>query len=347
VLRVSCLKAQADITPRISLTSISRLPVVCAILLAALTLHLYTFGDTKQAADKRKTVAFKLPLWLGGPVTDAHRQPLAPESLQVLNGKAALPVSGVMAPETPTMLLVAFDTVGDINNITQARKAVIAEINSLGSQYWVGLISAQEPIEVLQEPTPDRSLLQSRIEALSQIGKAGLLESMQPIADMATNILLKADVRVAVVFITDSDIGNYRADYLNPPVNTSDSRDLSRRFAGRALQEKISRMTAALARFQAPIFIVHIDPGLDSLNRAYHNGLKQLAEAVGGQCLLSKTTGDIQPTIREAFKWVKSFYVVGFSLTAEKSGYVRIEIRPAAAIQLAPRFLYPSRVFFP
>lgn len=329
------------------MTSISRLLVFCAVLLALLAVYPCTFGRNGKPSDKRKTATFRLPLWLGGPDTEATNNPLVPESLMIVNGKAASRVSSVMTPETPTILLLAFDTVGDINNIDQARTAVIEEVNSLGSQYWSGLISAQEQINVLQEPTADRSLLQSKIEALAQIGKAGLLESIEPIAEMSTSILLKTEVRVAVVFITDSDIGNYRADYLNPPVNASDSRDLSRRFAGRALQEKISRMTAAMARFQAPIFIVHIDPGLDPLNRAYHNGLKQLAEATGGQCLLSKTTGDIQPAIREAFKWVRSFYVVGFNLTSDKSGYARIEIRSTAESPPGSRFLHPSRVFLP
>ena len=118
-------------------------------------------------------------------------------------------------------------------------------MKALGSQFWVGLISAQEHMEVMQEPTSDQSLLEQKIEELTQIGKAGLLESIQPISDLATGVLLNSEVRVAIIFITDSDIGNYRADYLNPPVNASDSRDLSRRFAGRALQEKISRMADA------------------------------------------------------------------------------------------------------
>jgi hypothetical protein len=271
------------------------------------------------------------------------------EDFKVLNGTSSLKISSFLGPDGPMLLFIAFDTVGDINNINRARAGVIRELDALGEQYWAGLISAQQQLTVLQEPTADKQLLRQKVDELTQIGKAGLLESIEPIADLTTGILLKTDVRVAVILITDSDIGNYRADYLNPPVNASDSRDLSRRFAGRALQEKISRMTASLARRQAPIFIVHIDPGRDPLNISYHNGLKQLAESVGGQCFLSKTISDIEPMIRDAFRWAKSYYLVGFSLSSAKSGFIRIHVLPAneEAAAMAGRLTYPVRLFCP
>ncbi|MCI0423200.1 MAG: hypothetical protein L0312_28920 [Acidobacteria bacterium] len=289
-----------------------------------------------------------MPVWLSGSKTEPERKLVAAD-LKITAGKPLVTISSLKGPRSPALLFVAFDTVGDIANIDQARTTVTEEIKALDPQYWVCLISAREQMEVLQEPTPDRSLLQQKIDDLSQIGKAGLLESIQPVADLATRVLLNSDVRVAVIFITDSDIGNYRADYLNPPVNASDSRDLSRRFAGRVLQEKISRMTAGMARTQAPVFIVHIDPGLDPLNRSYHNGLKQLAEGAGGQCFLSKTPGDIQPAVHEAFQWAKSFYLVEFSLTGQKSGYTRVQILPATdnAKDPLPHLVHPTKIFFP
>ena len=227
---------------------------------------------------------------------------------------------------------------------------MIHEINELGSQYWVGLISANEQITVIQEPTPSRDLFSQKIGQLSQIGKAGLLDTLLPVADLATSVLLKSDVRVAVIFITDSDIGNYKTDYLNAPVNASDSRDLSRRFAGRALQEKITRMSKAISKFQVPIIVVHIAPGEDPLNRAYQNGLKQLAEIGGGKCLLSKSIGDISSTIHEAFEWARSFYLLGFRLTAAKGHYADIEITlaPKEAHTMGTyRLVHPNRIYMP
>lgn len=307
------------------------------------------FCGKGKATKRPATVQFKLPIWLGAP-SEGSETSLSLSDLKITAGKSPVTVSALKVPESPALLFVALDTVGDISNLNQARKTVIEELNALGSQFWTGLISAQEQMQVLQEPTADRSLLQQKIEELTQIGKAGLLESIQPIADLATGVLLNSGVRVAVICITDSDIGNYRADYLNPPVNASDSRDLSRRFAGRALQEKITRMAGLMARTQAPVFIVHIDPGLDPLNRSYHNGLKQLAEGTGGQCLLSKTSGDIPLNIHEAFQWAKSFYLAEFSLQREKSGYVRVQIAPLVGEEgkaVAPRLIYPAKIFVP
>jgi hypothetical protein len=321
-----------------------------------LLIPILTLASPRQAvcrkakeANRPETMQFKLPIWLGAP-SEGNEVKLSASDLKITVGKSPVTVSALKEPESPALLFVAMDTVGDISNINQARKTVIEEVNALGSQLWVGLISAQEQMQVVQEPTADRLLLQQKIEDLVQIGKAGLLESIQPIADLATAVLLNSAVRVAIVFITDSDIGNYRADYLNPPVNASDSRDLSRRFAGRALQEKITRMAGLMARTQVPVFIVHIDPGLDPLNRSYHNGLKQLAEGTGGQCLLSKTSGDIALNIHEAFRWARSFYLAEFTLRNDKSGFARIQIAPLAGEEgkaLPPRLIYPAKVFVP
>ena len=329
-----CLRVFRTVPLAVILILASSQPAVC--------------GKVKPA-NKPRTVQFKLPVWLSGSNGEREAK-LSASDLKVTVGKAPVTVSALKGPDSPALLFIAFDTVGDISNINEARKTVVEEIKALGSQFWAGLISAQEQMQVLQEPTADRALLQQKIEELTQIGKAGLLESIQPIADLATGVLLNSEVRVAVIFITDSDIGNYRADYLNPPVNASDSRDLSRRFAGRALQEKISRMAALMARTQVPVFIVHIDPGLDPLNRSYHNGLKQLAEGSGGQCLLSKTSGDIPLTIHEAFQWAKSFYLAEFSLRSDKSGYARIQLSTAVSEDgntPVPRLIHPPRIFVP
>jgi hypothetical protein len=137
---------------------------------------------------------------------------------------------------------------------------------------------------------------------------------------------------------------------LNAPVNASDSRDLSRRFAGRALQEKITRMSKAISKFQVPILVVHIAPGQDPLNRAYQNVLKQLAEIGGGKCLLSKSIGDIASTIHEAFEWAQSFYLLGFRLTAAKGRYADIEITLAPKDDQTTgtyRLVHPNRIYMP
>lgn len=327
----------------------NKILLIAYLLFGLLTPAVYAVSkqEGKSEAEKQKSYLFKMPVWIAG-ANSGWEQTLQGENFSLTDSKIPIAIDAVQGPSSPIFLFLAFDTVGEINNVDQARNGVKAELNALDPQVWVGLISAQEQLGILQEPTSDRQLLKEKIDILTQIGRAGLLESILPLADLTSSILLKTEVRVAAIVITDSDIANYRADYLNPPVNTSDSRDLSRKFAGRALQDKISRMSLALARYQAPIFIVHIDPGTDSLNRSYHNGLKQLAEAVGGQCFLSKTVGDIGPSIREAFYWAKNFYLVGFHLTQGKKGFRRIEMEiKNSPTPTPPRLIHPGRVFVP
>ena len=296
-----------------------------------------------------KTSLVKIPVWIRNG-SSGFQTDLKLDDFQLYCGKdQLLKISSLNKPDGPTLLFIAFDTVGEIANINQVRAALKEELKKLGPQYWVGLISAQEQISVLQDPTPDQNLVWQKLAGITQIGKAGLLETIQPVADFATEVLLHSEVRVAVIFVTDSDIGNYRENYLNPPVNVSDSRDLSRRFAGRALQEKISRMALALAKYQAPIFIVHIDPGRDPLNKAYQNGLKQFAEALGGQLFLSKTIADIPTVIQEVFYWVRSFYVLGFQVPKAKSGFLKIEVSlsPEHRTSVSGRLAHPNRIFLP
>lgn len=316
------------------------------VLVAAAAPQSPAFGKGKPP-NKARPVQFRLPIWLGAPSEKAESE-VATSNLKITADKAPIKVSAWRGPESPALLFVALDLVGDIATADQARKAIVDEVHALSIQFWAGLISGQEQMFVVQEPTGDRVLFQQKLQELTQIGKAGLLESVQPVADLATGVLLNSEVRVAIVFITDSDIGNYRADYLNPPVNASDGRDLSRRFAGRELQEKISRMAQLMARNQVPLFIVHIDPGLDPLNRSYHNGLKQLAEVSGGKCLLSKSRGDIPLNIHEAFQWAKSFHLAEFTLEGPKRGYKRLEVELAEDRKsLALRLVHPARVFLP
>jgi hypothetical protein len=301
----------------------------------------------REPSAKERVGVFKVPVWVRNAA--GFQTDFSAEDFRVFDGRDQLKISSFRKPDSPMLLFIAFDTVGDIAIINQARVALGEHLRQLAPNYWVGLILAQEEIVVLQDPTPDREIVQQKIASLTQIGKAGLLESIQSVADFTTGILLHSDVRVAVIFITDSDIGNYRADYLNPPVNASDSRDLSRRFAGRALQERISRMTLALSKFQAPVFIVHIDPGRDPLNRAYQNGLKQFAEALGGQLFLSKTVADIPAVMQEGFQWAQNFYLLGFDVPRTKSGFFRIQISvshdpPSSSVD---RLTYPLRLFFP
>ena len=122
------------------------------------------------------------------------------------------------------------------------------------------------------DPTRNRRQFVEKLEAASVSGFPGLLDSVEQAAEIASSMLARSPVRVAVLYLTDGEIEDYRGDYVSSVVNPSDSGDLSRRFRDRLIQEKISSLAASLGRFSAPLFFVHLEEQNDSLNVAYQNG---------------------------------------------------------------------------
>ena len=90
-------------------------------------------------------------------------------------------------------------------------------------------------------------------------------------------------------YITDSEVRNYREDFTNPVINSSDSRDLSRKFPEGLIREKISRTDEALAAFQTPVFIIHIAYSAERLTRRTRTGLLQLATTTGGSATFCRS----------------------------------------------------------
>jgi hypothetical protein len=139
-------------------------------------------------------------------------------------------------------------------------------------------------------------------------------------------MLEKSAVRVAILYITDGDVRNYREDFTNPVINSSDSHDLSRRFPETLVQEKIAKLDAVLAAEQAPVFIVDVSPHTDRLNEAYQNGMKQLAETTGGAAFFSRSTTEIPEAIHRSFEAVVSHYSLTLDLPAHVSRRPQIHV---------------------
>jgi hypothetical protein len=137
-----------------------------------------------------------------------------------------------------------------------------------------------------------------------------LLDSIETAVAIGDSVLAKSTVRVAVLYITDSDVTNYREDFTNPVINSSDSGDLSRRFPEALIQEKISKLNANLARTQTPVFIVQISYRTDRLNEAYMNGLQQLATTTGGSATLCRSNAEISAAIGTALGAIRDHYSV-------------------------------------
>lgn len=286
--------------------------------------------------------SLKIPLWVeqddGEFWEDGKRQ-----SFKVFLEDKEVAIRSFQHPKSGTVLLIVFDTVADLTRVDEARSALQDALKDFNEQYWIGLLKAQDGLSVLQEPTADRAALSEKIQSIQVNGKAGLLDTLEPVSQLATAILQKAAVRLSVLYITDSGIANYRADYLNPVINSSDSGDLSRRFSDRAIQEQLSRLSETLSAFTVPISVLHLAYRGDALNLAYQSGLERIATDSGGAAMLCRTTDEIRPALTRLLNRIRSGYVVTVDQpnTKRQALKVRIEARDTGGQNL-DRVIHPN-----
>ncbi len=253
----------------------------------------------------------RIPAWLNG--TADHE--LSPQDFHATIDGADARVTGVQCPDSDLIILLVLDlSSGDLTVVEPAKATCDDSIHKLPPKTYVGLLRAQDGLQVLQDPTADRDAIALRIGEQTLSGKTGLLATVDTTGRIADSMLEKSAVRVAILYVTDGDVRNYREDFTNPVINSSDSHDLSRRFPEALVQEKIAKLDAVLTAQQAPLFIVDLNQRTDRLNNAYHNGLKQLAEATGGAVFFSRSTTEIPEAIRKSFETVESHYSLTLAL---------------------------------
>jgi hypothetical protein len=249
----------------------------------------------------------RVPVWVQAEA-DKPAAGLAREALSVkVNGVAVQP-AGLLAPGDDLVLLVVTDVVGDVTLAELAKRALNERLAQLPPNALAGLLRAQDGLRVRVDPTADRRALKAAVDALPVSGKAGLLETVQTAAALGDAILAKAGVRLAVLFITDSDVGNYREDFTNPTINWTDSGDISRQFRDGLIREKISKLNASLEAVETPVFILHLAYRTDTLNQAYQTGLMTLAATTGGSSYFCRSQAEIPDVMGKAFAAIASQY---------------------------------------
>lgn len=219
-------------------------------------------------------------------------------------------ITRIKGPADGLILLVVLDVTGDLTLVDAARAAMATEIEKLPPNIWLGVLRSQDGLRVVTDPTADRPAITTTIQQSPVSGRAGLLETIEPAERLATSLLRKTPVRTAILYITDSNIYNYREDYTNPVINMSDSRDLSRRFPEALIREKTAKLSATLAEGDVPVFVTHLAFLRDRLNDAYQTGLQQMAEATGGQAMFCRTQTDIAITITQAFEKIRTLWAI-------------------------------------
>lgn len=273
-------------------------------------------GGATREADSR----VRVPLWTDGPA------PIEAAHLEVqVDGRPA-PILALHGPEDPLLLLVVFDLVADLNEADLARDGLLAALREAGPNVFVGVLRAQDGLQVLLDPTNDRDAIAQAVLSFPVSGRPGLLETLETMSRLADAILEKSGVRIAVYYITDSNIYSYREDFTNPVINWSDSGDLSRRFPEGLVRDRISKLAAKLSATQTPLFITHVEYRSDRLNEAYQNGLMQIASLTGGQATFCRSNAEIQPAIASMMRTILSHHGLDLKVPAKAADNVAIKI---------------------
>ncbi|MBA3974362.1 MAG: hypothetical protein C0504_09120 [Candidatus Solibacter sp.] len=240
-----------------------------------------------------------------------------------------------LSPRDGLLLFTVTDLTGDLTLINEARDALAAELGKLPANTWTAALSAQDGLHVLSDPSGDSAAAIAAIRGARTTGAAGLLDAMEPASRLATSVLAKSKVRIAVLHITDSNIYDYREDYTNPVINYSDSRDLSRRFPDALIRERTAKLASSLAGYDAPVFVVHLAYLRDRLNEAYQLGLRQATEATGGSAVFCRSQAEIPSAIGGAMARILAHYAIDFSLPKDLPRQFTIEL---ASPGLSPEY---------
>jgi len=292
-------------------------------LLIAAVLAAAAQGAPPEAVASRRAAA-----WIA-----ASESGLCEASVKV-EGKPSK-VTHCLTPRDNLLLFVVTDMTGDLTLINEARDALAAELAKLPSNTWTAALSAQDGLHVLADPSGDSASTITAIRNARTTGAAGLLEAMEPASRLATSVLAKSKIRIAILHITDSNIYDYREDYTNPVINYSDSRDLSRRFPDALIRERTAKLASALAGYDAPVFVVHLAYLRDRLNEAYQIGLRQATEATGGTAVFCRSQAEIPSAISGAVARILAHHAIDFSVPKDLPRQFSIEL---AAPDLSPEY---------
>ncbi|HVX64994.1 MAG TPA: hypothetical protein VHA11_00255 [Bryobacteraceae bacterium] len=299
-------------------------------------LLLLAVGVALCAPPPERSNLLHVPVW----ATSRESAPLDKASLSAKVNGAPAAVEAVHGPSDDLVLLLTLDLTDDLSLAGLAKDALVSSLDALPSNANVAVLRAQDGLSVLLDPTADRARAGETVRDLPVSGKAGLLDTIATSVRVADSILDKAAVRVAVVYITDSSIQNYREDFINPVINSSDEHDMSRRFPGALIREKISKLEGKLAPYEAPVFIVHIAYRADSLNDAYQTGLLQLIPSWGGSSALCRSRAEVSENIVGAFRAAQSHYSVVLRLPERRAKTLQVQLdAPHHSLSYRNRFL--------
>lgn len=268
------------------------------------------------------------------PVWTQPGQVLQADELIARVGGEPVSVVRLHGPGDEMIVLLILDLVGDLNRIELARQGLVHAVSEATSNTHVGVLSAQGGLRVLLDPTNDSSSLAEVIRSFPVSGTPGLLETIESASGLADSILRDSPLRIALFYVTDSEIDEYRENFTNPVVNDSDSGDLSRRFPEGLVRDRVSRLATKLSASQAPIFVVHLDYETDRLDEAYQTGILQMATTTGGDAVFCRSDSEIPKAIQSMWRKIATHYAVDVQVPPGGRGTALISLESASSGKL-------------
>lgn len=267
----------------------------------------------------------RVPLWPVSPVSDSSSELSADQFRARIDGKKTS-VLEVQNPGDPLILILVMDTVGDLSRIDAARSAITRHLESMPPEWRVALLEAQDGLVVSEDPTDDYAALSQKLISVPVSGTPGLLDALSPTASLAQSILAQSHVRVAVLFVTDGSIMQYRGDYSAAVVNPSDRGDLSRRFRDRVIQERVTMLTDSLGAYGAPLFFVHLQERNGELDVAYQNGIRRFAEETAGSAYFVRGISEVEGAVDQAWDRMAGHYSIHLEEPPDTGKDFRVEL---------------------
>jgi hypothetical protein len=255
-----------------------------------------------------------------------------------VNGKAGR-IAHLQKPADDLVLITVWDVSSDLAFVELAKTAFTERLRELPKNIYVAVLRANEGMQVALDPTGDRDAVADALTHLPVGGKSAFLDTIATASEIADSMAARTGVRSAVLYLTDSDVARYREDFTNPVINSSDSRDLSRRFPEGLIREKISKVADSLAPLQAPVFFVHLAYRTDRLNEAYQTGMIQLAVGSGGAGWFCRSPAEITESVVRMIDSAVNQYVAWVQTPPKVSRTVFVELTaPDQALTYRTRY---------
>jgi len=246
------------------------------------------------AAGPVPLTAVKIPVR----VTDTKGSPLqiTQDNLRLTQEKGPITPTAFLGTESPVLIIVVFDTTGDMTYIDAVRKELVKFVEVLPPSVQMSVMTANDGLKVVQKPTADKDLLGKAILNYPTKGYPGFLENIVSVTDFTDKYLLKFPIRVSVLFITDSDIYKCRKQYTSADLTTEAQRDRE------LLQETFT-----------PVFVLRLPTGnTDTMSRTYEGTIRDISRATCGETEFIMSPTGVSPSLATSLFRIHETAFVGY-----------------------------------